>query len=423
MANDGLIFGLDIGTTKTCAMIAEYNEKGQLEITGMGLCPSTGMKKGVIVNIEATVQAIRAAVEAAELMCGRELRNCWIGIGGNQIEGRNSRGVIAVTGKSKDNKDLREIGAADIERVLEAAQAIAIPMDRQILEVIPQSYIVDDQKGIRDPLNMIGVRLEAEVHIITCSVTSEQNLIKCVNGAKLVVNDVILKTLAAGKAVLTPEEKEMGVALIDMGGGTTDVLVYSEGAPYSNASIPAGGTNITSDIAKVKGISYEAADKIKLEAGCCWDDLLDIDDNIIVPGVGGRPPLPIPRSQLLAIIGPRVEETFMMVKDRIDKTVLARPLGGGIVLTGGGSLLNGAAELASHIFKLPVRVGSPLPMSGLVGEYRTPVLSTAIGLLLSGGERDSVIPDRIVERPRERKTANGPSLISRFITWLGNDFF
>ncbi|MDR2103818.1 MAG: cell division protein FtsA, partial [Treponema sp.] len=235
MAIEDLVVGLDIGTTKVCAVIGERNENGIFEITGVGASPSTGLRKGVVVNIEATLRAVAVAIEAAEMMSGREVRSCWTGIGGSHIDGINSRGVVAVTGKN------REIGQEDIHRVLEAARAVVIPMDRQELEVIPQSYIVDDQTGVVDPMNMIGVRLEAEVHIITCSVTSAQNLIKCVNRAGFRVNDLILQSLAAGRSVLTAEEKELGVVLIDLGGGTTDVLVYFNGTPYSTTTIPVGG--------------------------------------------------------------------------------------------------------------------------------------------------------------------------------------
>ncbi|MDR1219634.1 MAG: cell division protein FtsA [Treponema sp.] len=430
MANDNFVLGLDIGTTKTCAMIGEPNERGQVEIIGVGICPSNGLRKGVVVNIEATVQSIRIAVEAAEVMSGHEVRLCWPGIGGNHIEGINSRGVVGVTGRNKDNKNLKEIAQSDIDRVIDAAKAVAIPMDRRILQVIPQSFIVDDQKGIRDPLNMIGVRLEAEVHLVTCSVTSEQNLIKCVNGAKLVANEVVLQTLAAGRAALTPEEMEMGVALIDLGGGTTDVLVYSEGVPFSNASIPVGSTLITSDISKMKSVSYDIAEKLKIEDGCCWEGVMDTDTDIPVPGVGGRPPMLIPRSQILAIIRPRMEEIFMMVKEKLDKIYYTRSLGAGVVLTGGGALLAGAAELAASIFKAPVRIGLPLPVMGLAGEYRSPIFSTALGLLLLGFEREqqSYIPvspesDAHVPRPaREKKAPSKPSIIARFFEWLGNDF-
>ncbi|MDR2783828.1 MAG: cell division protein FtsA [Treponema sp.] len=430
MANDNFVLGLDIGTTKICAMIGEPNERGQVEIIGVGICPSTGLRKGVVVNIEATVQSIRNAVDAAELMSGHEVRLCWPGIGGNHIEGINSRGVVGVTGRNKDNKNLKEIAQSDIDRVIDAAKAVAIPMDRRILQVIPQSFIVDDQKGIRDPLNMIGVRLEAEAHLITCSVTSEQNLIKCVNGAKLVANEVVLQTLAAGRAALTPEEMEMGVALIDLGGGTTDMLVYSEGVPFSNASIPVGSTLITSDISKMKAVSYDIAEKLKIEDGCCWEGVMDTDADIPVSGIGGRPPMLIPRSQILAIIRPRMEEIFMMVKEKLDKIYYTRSLGAGVVLTGGGALLAGAAELAAHIFKTPVRIGLPLPVTGLAGEYRSPIFSTAVGLLLLGFEREqqAYIPasseaDVHVTRPaREKKFPSKPSFITQFFEWLGKDF-
>jgi cell division protein FtsA len=413
------VVGLDIGTTKVCAVIGERNEHGNLEITGVGVCPSTGLRKGVVVNIEATLRSVAAAIEAAEMMSGREVEVCWTGIGGNHIDGINSRGVVAVTGKTRET---REIGPEDIHRVLEAARAVVIPMDRQVLEVIPQSYIVDDQRGIRDPLDMIGVRLEAEVHIITCSVTSAQNLIKCVNRAGFIVNDLILHSLAASRSVLTLEEKEIGVALLDLGGGTTDVLVYADGAPYSNITIPAGGGMITSDISKVKNISFETAERIKIDTGCCWEGLFEGDDDVIVPGVGGRPPMPIPKSQILAIIRPRMEEIFKMVKEKMDKLSLSRPLGGGIVLTGGGAQLLGAAELASYIFKMPVRVGSPLPVGGLVEEYRSPIYATAVGLVLEGDDRERRnTPERGGDlHLREKGRA---SKMRQFIDWLKTEFF
>jgi cell division protein FtsA len=413
------VVGLDIGTTKVCAVIGERNENGILEITGVGKSASTGLRKGVVVNIEATLKSVAAAIEAAEMMSGREVHACWTGIGGSHIDGLNSRGVVAVTGK---NRETREIGPEDIERVLEAARAVVIPMDRQVLEVIPQSYIVDDQKGIRAPLDMIGVRLEAEVHIITCSVTSAQTLMKCVNRAGFRVNDMILQSLAAGRSVLTEEEKELGVALIDLGGGTTNVIVYTGGTPYSTTTIPAGGIQVTSDLSLLKNIAFETAERIKLDAGCCWDEFLEGDDDIIVPGVGGRPPLPIPRSQLLAIIRPRMEEIFTMVKEKLDKLSLSRPLGGGIVLCGGGAQLLGAAELASHVFKLPVRVGVPLPVGGLVEEYRSPVYATAVGLVLEGALREE---KQGVERGNEiRSHEKGQTpLISKLVEWLKKEFF
>ncbi|MDR2807943.1 MAG: cell division protein FtsA [Spirochaetaceae bacterium] len=418
LANDGLVVGLDVGTTKVCAVIGERNENGNLEITGVGVAPSTGMRKGVVVNIEATIRSVTAAIEAAELMSGREVRVCWTGIGGNHIDGINSRGVVAVTEKDRD----RVIGQEDIQRVLESARAVVIPMDRQVLAVIPQTFIVDDQRGIRVPLDMIGVRLEAEVHIITCSVTSAQNLVKCVNRSGYTTKDLILQSLAAARAVLTSEEKEMGVALIDLGGGTTDVLVFSEGAPYSTTTIPAGGSMITSDISKVKNISLETAEKVKLDAGCCWEGILENDSEVVVPGVGGRPPTPIPRSQLFDIIQPRMEEIFMMVKEKLERLSLTRPLVGGIVITGGGARLPGATELAGQIFKLPVRIGNPLPVGGLVEEYRSPIYATAVGLVLEGASREREAEDnRVVvdSRPREQER---PEFLGKIVNWF-REFF
>ena len=422
LANDELVVGLDIGTTKVCAVIGERNEQGLLEITGVGVRPSTGLRKGVVVNIEATLKAVSEAIEAAEMMSGREVHECWTGIGGSHIEGINSRGVVAITGKKRET---REIGPEDIARVIEQARAVLIPMDRQILEVIPQTYIVDDQKGIRDPLDMIGVRLESEVHIITCSVTSAQNLVKCVNRSGFRVNDLVLQSLAAGRSALTPEEKDLGAALIDLGGGTTDVLVYSEGSPYSTSTIPAGGVQVTNDISIIKTVSFETAEKIKLDAGCCWEALLEGDEDILVPGVGGRPPLAIPRSQVLAIIRPRMEEIFNMVKEKLDSLNLSRPLGGGVVLTGGGARLAGAVELANHILKLPVRLGMPIRfpgLGGLVDEYRSPAYATAIGLVLEGNDRISRSrPERSGEtRQTEKKQ---PEKLTKLWNWLKNEFF
>jgi cell division protein FtsA len=420
VASEELVVGLDIGTTKVCAVIGEWNENGDIEITGVGTAASTGLRKGVVVNIEATLKSVAAAIEAAEMMSGREVSSCWTGIGGNHIDGVSSRGVVAVTGRSRENES-REIAQDDIYRVLEAARAMVIPMDRQVLEVIPQSYIVDKQRGIRDPLNMIGVRLEAEVHIITCSATSAQNLIKCVNRAGFKVNDLVLQTLAAGKAVLTEEEKELGVILIDLGGGTTDVMVYFQGTPFSTITIPLGGAQVTSDIHYMENISFDMAEKIKLEAGCCWAELLEEkDDDIIIRGVGGRPPVPVPRSQIAGIIQPRMEEIFRMVKEKLDGLALTRPLGGGIVLTGGGARLMGAAELAFQLFKMPVRIGDPLPVGGLVEEYRSPAYATAVGLVLEGADRET---GKNTDGPEVRVKEKSQSLFGKVWTWLKKEFF
>jgi cell division protein FtsA len=379
------------------------------------------MRKGVVVNIEATLKAVSSAIEAAEMMAGREVHECWTGIGGSHVDGINSRGVVAISGKKRET---REIANEDIIRVIEAARAVVIPMDRQILEVIPQSFTVDDQKGIRDPLDMIGVRLESEVHIITCSVTSAQNLVKCVNLAGFRVNGLVLQSLATGKAALAQEEKDMGVVLIDLGGGTTNVLVYQNGAPYSTCTIPVGGSQVTGDLSIIKNIPFETAEKIKIESGCCWEPLLEDDDEILVQGVAGRPPLKIPHSQIYAIIRPRMEEIFKMVKQKLEGLSLSRPLGGGVVLSGGGARLAGAVELAGDILKLPARVGVPVRfpgLEGLVDEYRRPDYATVIGLMLLAAERSGEIQNRIADSAEpDRKQ---PNLLKRFKNWIKNEFF
>jgi cell division protein FtsA len=420
--NNRIIVSLDIGSTNVRCVVCERDNEGILQIMGMGIRPSTGLRKGVVVNIEATLRAVAAAVEDAEMMSAHEVKDCWVGIGGNHINGLNSRGVVGVTGKRRDSRE-REIGQEDIDRVIEGAKAVVIPTDRQILEVIPQSYKVDDQKGIRNPLDMIGIRLECDVHIITCTVTGAQNLIKCINRAGFRVNELILQTLAAGRAVLTQEEMNLGVVLLDMGGGTTDVLVYIEGTPYSTYTIPAGGTQVTGDISIIKNISMENAEKIKIDAGCCWDELLDDDDSVIVPGVGGRAPMSIPRSQILAIIKPRMEEIFKMVKQHLDTLSLPRPLGGGVVLTGGGALLTGVVELANNVIKLPARIGNPIPiqdLGGLVEEYRNPSYATVIGLALEGEKRSS--KDAQDHNSDLRQGEKKSPLINKFKSWL-EEFF
>jgi len=422
MSNE-VVVSLDIGSTYVRVIVCEREEGGVLKIIGTGTRPSTGLRKGVVVNIEATLHAIEEAVEEAEMMSGLEVTDCWTGIGGNHINGINSRGVVGVTGKKRDTRE-REIGQEDIDRVIEAAKAVVIPTDRQILEVIPQNFKVDDQKGIRNPMDMIGVRLESEVHIITCSVTGGQNLIKCVNRAGFRVNELILQTLAAGRAVLTQEEMDLGVVLIDIGGGTTDMLVYLEGTPYSTYTIPAGGTQVTSDISIIKNISIDNAEKIKINSGCCWEKMLDNDEKVIVPGVGGRPPMSIPRSQLLVIIKPRMEEIFKLAKQHIDALNLPRPLGGGVVLTGGGAQLSGVVELANSILRLPARLGTPIPtqeLEGLVEEYRTPAYATVIGLALEGSRRMGLDSGERGSDVRLGEKKNG-DLIHKLISWLKEEF-
>jgi cell division protein FtsA len=420
---NNIVVALDIGSAFVRALICERDEDGVLKIIGAGTKLSTGLRKGVVVNIEATLHAVAEAIEDAEMMAGLQVENCWAGIGGNHINGLNSRGVVGISGKKRDAKE-REISQEDVDRVIEAAKAVVIPTDRQILEVIPQNFKVDDQKGIRNPLDMLGIRLECEVHIITCAVTGGQNLIKCVNRAGFRVNELILQTLAAGRAVLTQEEMDLGVVLVDLGAGTTDVLVYVDGTPYSTHTIPAGGTQVTGDISIIKNISLDNAEKIKIDAGCCWEAFLEDDEVVIVPGVGGRPPMSIPRSQILKIIKPRMEELFKMVKQHLDSLALSRHLGGGVVLTGGGAQLHGVVELANNILRLPARLGTPIPtkdLGGLAEEYRTPSYATVVGLALEGAKRAGI--DAQVN-PGSRQAENkGPALIDKFKAWLKEEFF
>ncbi len=367
----------------------------------------------MVVNIESTLRSVAQAIEAAEMMSGREVHGCYTGIAGAHIEGINSRGVVAVTGRG------REITQEDIDRVIEAARAIVIPMDREVLHVIPQTYIVDDQKGIKDPRDMIGVRLEAEVHIISGSVTSAQNLVKCVNRAGFKVNDLILQSLAAARAVLSNDEKELGTMLVDLGGGTTDILIYADGAPYFTSVIPVGGTQVTSDISIMLNTPVDQAEKIKLESGCCYQPLIEQDEEVVIPSVGGRPPLAIPRSNICTIIQPRMEEIFKMAREKAESMGYLRRIGGGVVLTGGGSLMPGAAELAHEVFGLPVRIGYPENLGGLVDEYRSPIFSTGVGLVLFGAER--LVAEGFDSRQhgeREREPIFG-----KIVDWVKKEFF
>lgn len=410
-----VVVGLDIGTSRIRAVIGEISETGVFQITGVGTSPSTGLRKGVVVNIENTVRAVSQAVEAAEMMSGLEVSHCMIGIGGTHIDGLNSRGVVAVTGKGRDN---REIGPDDINRVIDAAKAVVIPMDRQVIHVIPQSYIVDEQRGVKDPRNMIGVRLESEVHIITGSVTSVQNMVKCVNRASLAVDEYMFHALAAVKSVMTEEERELGSILIDLGGGTTDVLVMADGAPLLTAVLPVGGIQVTNDISIVKGISAETAERIKLDAGCCWLPLIEENEEVILPGVGGRPPVVIPRSEICEIVQPRMAEIFSMVNEKIASVTKSRQLSGNVVITGGGALLPGVVELASEIFNTQaVRIGIPGNFGGLTSEYRSPDYATVLGLVLAAYERRKEVP----AEPEKREHAAKP-VADRIRGWL-KEFF
>jgi cell division protein FtsA len=369
-----LAIGLDIGTYKIGVIVAEVADGGA-DIVGIGTAASKGLAKGVVVNIDATVDAIRQAVEEAELMAGCEIRSVIAGSASSHLKGFNSHGVVAV--------QKREVTPGDVERVLDAARAVALPTDRAVLHVLPQEFIVDDQDGIKEPIGMVGVRLEARVHIVTGAVSSGQNLIKCCNKAGLHVRDVLAAPIAAAEAVLTPEERDLGVALVDLGGGTTDVVAYQAGAIRHTAVLPVGGAHVTRDIAAALRTPFADAEHLKHRHGSALAGLTP-PEQIEVPGLGGRSPQQLMRRELAEVIEPRVEETFALVRAELDRAGAFYGLTSGIVLTGGGAVLEHAVALAERVFRLPVRLGVPLHLSGLVDVVASPMYSTAVGLVLHG---------------------------------------
>jgi len=375
-----IVVGLDIGTTKICAVVGEFNEKGA-EIIGVGTYPSVGLRKGVVVNIDNTVDSIQRAIEDAELMAGCEIGSVFIGIAGSHIKGFNSHGVIAVKGQ--------EVSQEDVDRVIDAARAVAIPLDREVIHILPQEYIVDEQGGILDPVGITGVRLEAKVHIVTGAVTAAQNLIKCSNRAGLDVVDIVFQPLASAEAVLTQEEKDLGVALIDFGGGTTDLALFTESAIKHTAVLGLGGNNLTNDIAVGLRTPSKEAEQIKIRNGSCINSLIDKDQMIEVPSVGGRKPRLLSRHILSEILEPRVEEIFTLIDQEIERTELKELLASGVVITGGSALLPGIAEIADQVFQLPTRIGFPQRISGLVDVVNGPMFATAVGLVLYGMEHQS----------------------------------
>ena len=370
-----VVVGLDIGTTKICTVVGEMVDD-QVNIIGLGTYPSKGLRKGVVINIESTVQSIKKAVEEAELMAGCEITSVYAGIAGGHIKGINSHGVIAVKN--------REITASDVKRVIDAASAVAIPMDREVIHIIPQEFIVDDQDGIRDPVGMSGVRLEGRVHIVTGAITSAQNIIKCANRAGLDVDDIVLEQLGSSDAVLPPEEKDLGVAIIDIGGGTTDLIIFASGSIKHTAVVSLAGSHITSDISMGLRTPLEEAEKIKIRYGCCLASMVRKDETVEVPSVGGRKPRVLSRQTLAEIIEPRVEEILTLVQNEVSRTGFGNLIASGIILTGGSTILEGMPELAEQIFNLPVRRGTPTGIGGLVDMVNSPMYATGVGLVLYG---------------------------------------
>src|SRR5579863_10293677 len=369
-----IIVGLDIGTSKVVALVGEITADGSIEVIGLGSQPSRGLKKGVVVNIESTVQSIQRAVEEAELMADCEINAVYAGIAGSHVRSLNSHGVVAI-------RD-REVTHGDVEHVIDAAKAVAIPADQRILHVLPQEFLIDGQEGIRDPIVMSGVRLEAKVHIVTGADSAAQNIIKCVQRCGLVVEDVVLEQLASSFAVLTDDEKELGVCLVDVGGGTTDIAVFSSGAIRHTAVIPIAGDQVTNDIAVSMRTPTQYAEDIKIRYACALSQLANPDESIEVPSVGDRPARRLARQTLAEIVEPRYEELFGLIRDELRRAGFEESVATGIVLTGGSSKMEGAIELAEEVFHMPVRLGVPQYVSGLVDVVSNPIHATGVGLLL-----------------------------------------
>jgi cell division protein FtsA len=400
--------GIDFGTTKICVVIGKMTSEG-VEIIGIGKQASLGIRKGIVVNIPSTVEALKKAVEVAELMSGVEITHAKCGIAGTHIKGFNSSGVVAIKN--------REVGDHDVERAIDAAKAIALPTDREVLHVIAQEFTINDHEGVKDPIGMSGVRLESKVHIVTGDVASAQNIIKCVNQAEIEVTDIVLEPLASSEAVLTPDEKELGVALIDIGGGTTDIAIFVRGSVVHTAVVPMGGNHITNDIAVGLRTSIQDAEKIKVTSGCAMSSMLPNEEMIEVPMVGGRKSKEISRSVLTKIIEPRVEEILTMVNQELSNSGFKHLMSTGVVITGGASLLEGLPELAEFILELPVRRGVPQGVGGLLDVVNSPMYSTAVGLLMYGNSTSSETMFKI----KDEENVYG-KVITRMKTWLGDVF-
>ncbi len=402
------IVGLDIGTSKVAAIVGEVNPEGELEIIGIGSHPSRGLKKGVVINIESTVQSIQRAVEEAELMSGRQIDSVYAGIAGSHIRSINSHGIVAV--RDRD----REVYPQDVERVIDAAQAMAIPADQKILHILPQEYIIDNQEGIKEPLGMSGVRLEAKVHLVTCAVNAAQNIEKCIERCGLTVNDIILEQLASSYAVLSDDERDLGVCLVDIGGGTTDIAVFTDGAIRHTAVIPIAGDQVTNDIAMALRTPTQYAEDIKMKYACALTQLAGADETIKVPGVGDKPMKELSRQALAEVVEPRYDELFTLIQAELRRSGFEELVAAGIVLTGGASRMEGVIDLAEEIFHMPVSLGLPRNVAGLKDIVRNPVYATGVGLLQYGKQREEEIP----RRGRLRRSG----MFNRVKKWLSENF-
>jgi cell division protein FtsA len=381
MSKKDFVVGLDIGTTKICCIVGEIVEGGPhpiIDIIGIGTAPSTGLRKGVVVNIDSTVESISKAVEEAELMAGVEISTVYAGIAGGHIKSFNSTGVVAVKDK--------EITQHDVNRVIDAAKAVAIPMDREVIHIIPQEFIIDDQDGIRDPIGMSGVRLEAKVHIVTGAVSSAQNIIKCANKAGLNVAEICLQPIASSEAVLSQDELELGVVLVDIGGGTSDIAIFREGSVVHTGVLAIGGNHLTNDIAVGLRTPQHDAEKIKIRHGLAMAALVKPDETLEVAGVGGRKSRTLSRRLLAEIIEPRVEEIFSLIQREVMQSGYQDLLSAGVVITGGSTLLEGMCEMAEEIFEMPVKRGNPTNVGGLRDVVNSPKFATGVGLLKYGAK-------------------------------------
>lgn len=393
MSKKDFVVGLDIGTTKICCIVGEVHERGPnptIDIIGIGQAPSVGLRKGVVINIDSTVESITKAVEEAELMAGVEISSVFTGIAGGHIKSFNSTGVVAVKDK--------EINESDVQRCIDAAKAVAIPLDREVIHIMPQEFIIDGQDGIRDPIGMNGMRLESRVHIVTGAVSSAQNIIKCANKAGLNVTEICLEPIASAAAVLSEDEKDLGVVLVDIGGGTSDIAIFKDGAIVFTGVLAIGGNHITNDIAVGLRCPQHEAEKLKIAHGCGLASLVRPDETIEVAGVGGRKPRMVPRRLLAEIIEPRVEEMFSLIQREVIQSGHGDVLSGGVVITGGSSLLEGMPEMAEFIFEMPVKRGIPQGIGGLRDVVNSPKFATGVGLLKYGARNGSKAKFQIREK-------------------------
>jgi cell division protein FtsA len=383
------VVGLDIGTSKVCTVVGEIAEEGGVDVIGLGVSESKGLKRGVVVNLDAAVESIKRSIEEAELMAGVEVGTVHLGLSGPHIKGFNSRGVVAVAGKN------REVSRDDVRRAIDAARAVSLPVGREILHVLPQDFVVDEQEGIGAPVGLTGARLEVNVHIVTGSQTATHNLISCVNRAGVEVVDTVIGQLSAAEAVLTADEKELGVALLDIGGGTSDLAIFERGSLWHTAVVAVGGDHFTNDIAVGLRTPIPEAEKIKRRSGCALSTMVEEDETIEVASVGGRRPRIMARRILSDILQPRAEEIFHLVWDEISKAGYEKSLNSGLVLTGGGALLDGTSEIAEQIFDLPIRRGSPSGVGGLADHVANPAYANGVGLVLYAARHRSTESVRV----------------------------